>query len=341
MDDNKNHLYCGTDISNGENVLLLLGPDGKQIDKAVPFNNDAAGHKAAYSWMCNKAKKFKPFDIHVCMEATGVYYLSFAKYLHGKGDNVAVSVVNPAQIKAFSRAELKRTKTDAVDAGVIARFAMAMKPPRWTPPAPHEEKILSIVRYLHSLQQSRRAEKNRLHALSKIGATTEEVQCAAIAVIASIDEQVKVLEDKLREILDSHPDLKGKVDLLCTIPGIGEKTAVSLLAELGGDISRFSSPKELVALAGLSPSEYRSGTSVNGRPSISRHGCVWLRRIMFVPALSALVHNPVIEAFYNKLKSAGKNGKLAVTACMRKMLHIIYGVLKNHKEFDASLHLSS
>lgn len=334
-----NHLYCGTDIANSENVLLLLGPGGQQLDRAVSFNNNPAGHKAAYTWMCNRAKKFKPFIIHVCMEATGIYYLPFAKYLHGKSDGITVSVVNPAQIKAFAKAELKRTKTDAVDAGVIARFAKAMDPVLWTPPAPHEEKILGIVRYMDSLKQSRQAEENRLHALRESGSATEEVQQAVLAIIDAIDVQVKSLEEKLREIIDDHPDISGKMELLCTIPGIGEKTAFGLVAEIGGNITKFSGPKELVAMAGLAPSEHRSGTSVNGRPGISRHGNARYRDILYMATVSAIMHNPVIKEFFNRLKAAGKKGKVAVVACMRKMLHIVYGVLKNQKEFDASLHL--
>ncbi len=116
-----NHIYCGVDIAKDTAVFCLLADNGEPIEGATTFNNNAHGFKAGHKWLRKLAKPFKPFHIHLVMEATGVYYLTLAKFFNGQ-TGITVSVVNPAQ------AELVRTKTDAVDAAVIAHFAMAVKP---------------------------------------------------------------------------------------------------------------------------------------------------------------------------------------------------------------------
>ena len=121
---------------------------------------------------------------------------------------------------------------------------------------------------------------------------------------------------------------------MCSIPGIGEDTAFKLVAEMG-DVKRYGSVKQLVASAGLAPSEKRSGKSVRGRSSINKRGSRRLRKSLYMPAVVAIRYNPVVKDLYLRLIAAGKHKMLAITACMRKLLHIAYGVLKNKKMFDA------
>jgi len=191
------------------------------------------------------------------MEATGVYYLSLAKFFNGQA-GIIVSVVNPAQVKSYAQAELVRTKTDAVDAGVIARFAMAVRSRPWSPPAPHEEEMLGILRHVEAIKEMIQAEKNRLHALETTGPSTVNVQRAVKKHIRFLEKQIDDLTGRLRQIAKEHPDLDENLKLLCSIPGVGEITAHTLLAEIG-DISRFSGVKQLVAFAGIAPAERQSG----------------------------------------------------------------------------------
>lgn len=327
-----NHLFCGIDIAKSTAVFCLLGSDGKQLSRPETFANSSQGFKQALKWMRKLAKPYKPFDYHVCMEATGVYYLPMAKFFHGQ-DAVTVSVANPAQVKSYAQAELVRTKTDGVDSAVIARFAMAMKPRLWTPPLPHEEEVLSILRRLDDLKDMKTAEGNRLEALQVVGDTTLNVQAGVSDLIVFIDSQMDSLKKRLRELTREHPDLDENIKLLCSIPGVAEITAHHLLSEIG-DIERFDNVKQVVAYAGLAPAERQSGTSVRGKSMINKRGSAKLRTPLYMPAISAMKHNPVVKDLYERLRADGKPKMLALVACMRKLLHIAYGVLKNRKRFD-------
>lgn len=329
-----NHLYCGIDIAKDSAVYRLLDKNGDPLDKPRTFNNNTQGFKAALKWLQKLGKLNKPFDIHVTMEATGVYYLSLAKFFNNQ-KCITVSVVNPAQVKAFAQAELVRTKTDGVDATVIARFAKAINPRPWTPPSPHEEEMIGIIRHTEAIKEMIQTEKNRLHTLEVIGLSTSNIQKAVKKHIKFLEDQINDLTNRLRNIVKEHPETDENIKLLCSIPGVGEMTAYSLMAEIG-DIKRFNSVKQLVAYAGIAPAERQSGTSVRGKTMISKRGSKKLRKALYMPALVATRYNPIVKELYQRLTAAGKKPISAVVACMRKLLHIVYGVLKNKNTFDPS-----
>jgi len=326
-----NKLYCGIDIAKDTAVYCLLGPDGEPLERTASFRNAPASHRDALKWMRRLAKPYKPFELHVVMEATGVYYLSTAKFFD-KQTGVTVAVVNPAQVKSFAQADLVRTKTDSVDAAVIARFGIAMKPGPWTPPAPHEEEMLGIVRHIEAVKDMIRAEQNRLHALEEIGGSTKSVQREVKKHIRFLERQTDDLSGKLKAIAKEHPDMDENIRLLCSIPGVSDTTAHNLLAEMG-DISRFTGVKQLVAFAGLAPAERQSGTSVRGKTMLNKRGSRRLRKSLYMPAVVASMHNPDVKELYQRMKAAGKNSMCAMVACMRKLLHIAYGVLKNRTPY--------
>lgn len=329
---NMNQFYCGIDIAKDTAVFSLVDSSGEAMTKSVTFSNKSKGFLEAIRWIRKFVKPFKPFHINVTMEATGVYYLSLAKFFT-KQKGITVAVVNPAQIKAFGDASLVRTKTDGVDAFVIARFSQAMRPNEWTPPKPHEEQMLNMVRHVDTIKEMIQAERNRLHHLEIVGESTSDVQKSIKKHIRFLEKQVGELNSGLKKLIKRHPETDEDIKRLCSIPGIGEVTAFSLLTEIG-DVSRFHSVKQLVAHAGLAPKEHSSGTSVKGKSMICKRGSRKLRKALYMPAMVAIRHNPVIRAFYERLVAAGKKKKLALIACMRKLLHIAYGVLKNKKMFD-------
>lgn len=330
-----NHIYCGVDIAKETAVFCLINADGVQLGKPASFKNTGQGFREADKWMRKLAKPLKPFDFHVSMEATNIYFLSLAKFFHGR-TGMVVSVVNPAQVKHFSDANLQRTKTDEVDACAIARFTKAMNPRPWTPPAPYEEEMIGIIRHIDTLKEIRRAELNRLEDIEIIGDSTADVQKAVKEHVAFIESQINDLNGKLKGVVKRTPEANESVRLLCSIPGIAEDTAQKLIAEMG-DVSRYDSVKQLVASAGLAPAERRSGKSVRGRSSINKRGSRRLRKSLYMPAVVAIRYNPVVKELYQRLLAAGKHKMLAIVACMRKLLHIAYGVLKSKKQFDTSL----
>ncbi|MGH3627018.1 MAG: IS110 family transposase, partial [Sciscionella sp.] len=137
----------------------------------------------------------------------------------------------------------------------------------------------------------------------------------------------------IKDHIDRHPDLKNKSELLRSIPGVGETTLASILAYLP-DTSLFKSAKQVAAWIGLNPRQHQSGSSVRGRTFLAKTGHATLRKALYMPALVACRYNPVLKAFYERLVAAGKNRKAAVCAVMRKLVHMIFGVLKHQQPFN-------
>jgi transposase len=149
-------------------------------------------------------------------------------------------------------------------------------------------------------------------------------------------QEQKNMEKAILNIIEKNEDIKNKVGLMRTIPGIGEKTAIAFLAETP-DLDDFKSARELASYAGLTPQNRQSGTSVHGKSSISKIGSSKLRKTLYFPALVAKNHNPLFTSFNENMSKKGKCAKVIITAIMRKLLHIIFGVLKHNKPFEFKL----
>lgn len=313
-----NKVILGIDIAKRKFDVALLRND--KIKNKV-FSNDPTGFAALANWLSNQAVA----HVHACMEATGHYGEALAEYLADAGHTV--SIVNPAQIKAFGRSQLVRNKTDQVDARLIARFCFHFQPVPWTPTPAHVRELRALVQRLDALLAMRIQEHNRLEsALSTVAGDIK-------AHLAYLDEQIALTRERIKHHIDRHPDLKNKGALLRSIPGIGEATLAAILAYMP-DTALFQSAKQVAAWIGLNPRQRQSGSSVRGRSFLAKTGHASLRKVLYMPALVALRHNPVLKAFYQRLVAAGKNGKAAVCAVMRKLVHIIFGVLKHQRPFD-------
>jgi transposase len=313
--------YLGIDISKETFHALLLGDRGET--KKV-FPNTQKGFEQLIAWLRNRHAS----DVSICMEATGPYWESLALYLHGLG--YRVSVVNPARIKAFAQSELLRTKTDAVDAALIARFCKSQNPEPWAPPPPEVRILQALMRHYEHLKTTRAQQ-----SVYEQSSEALVVKASIHEVIATLDAQIAQVEKQIRQHFDDHPDLKRKRDLLISIPGIGETTAGSLLAEIP-NLDRFESAKAVAAYAGLSPRQRRSGTSIHGRPRLCKTGNSRLRKALYMPAIVALRFNPVLRAFAARLTAVGKHKRLIIGAVMRKLLVLAYGILRSGKRFDAN-----
>ena len=310
----------GIDISKVKfDVALLFS--GK-MKKTRVFDNNPAGFKALSMWLI----KQDITHLQACMEATGSYGDALATYLHEHG--FKVSVVNPAQIKSFSGAQLRRAKTDKADAKLIAQFCASMHPTAWVPPPAHVRELQALVQRLSSLLQMERQEQNRFDTAAPV------IQPSITTVLGTITAEIKAVEHMVLDHIDHHPDLKDKAALLDSIPGIGVATIARLLAFVG-DVHRFNDAKALVAFVGLNPTVHQSGSSVRGKPRLSKKGNATIRKALYMPAIVARRYNPIIKDFATRLKKAGKSNMLIIGAVMRKLLHIIYGVLKSGKPFDA------
>jgi transposase len=151
--------------------------------------------------------------------------------------------------------------------------------------------------------------------------------------IALLDEQIDQIKHHIQDHLHQHPDLRQQKELLTSIPGIGDLTAAKLLAQIP-NIRAFDDPRQLVAFAGLNPSQHQSGNSRRSKTPISKQGHACLRAALYMPAISAKQHNPLLRAFALRLSQRGLSGLEIVVAVMRKLLHLVYGILKSGLPFD-------
>ena len=309
----------GIDVAKAKFVVALLTADGKVRQKSCA--NTPAGWADLAGWLARQGVT----GIHACLEATGTYGDALATWLHDAGHRV--SVVNPAIIHAYARSQLSRSKTDRVDAELIARYVATQQPPPWTPPAPEIRQLQALVRRLDALQGMRTQELNRLEA----GVAVAPVQASIEAVLAHLDAQIAQVKQLIRDHLDRHPGLRAQRDLLTTIPGIGASTAAVLLAELFD--KAYTSAQQAATFAGLVPRLVESGT-LRRRSRLSKIGPARLRKALYFPAVTALRCNPTIRAVHARLRAAGKPPMVIIGAAMRKLIHLAYGVLKSGRAYE-------
>lgn len=314
--------WVGLDVSKDSLDACLLRHNGKTHFKA--FANDSSGHTKLLRWVQHLTADTLP---HFCLEATGSYSQAVALFLAEA--ECAVSVVNPARIHFFAQAQGQGNKTDKADARLIAHFCRQEQPELWRAAAPEVRLLVALVRRLHSLQELLVQEKNRLQAPGQPSAVMASLQ----ATITFLETELKRLQEQIREHLDKHDDLQRDAELLQSIPGVGERTAWDILAELP-DLAQFASAQAVAAYAGLAPREHRSGKSVQRKTRLNKRGNSRLRKAMYFPAVAAVVWNPLVKAHYQRLRAAGKCKMVALAAAMRKLLMLCYGVLKHRQPFQ-------
>ena len=315
-----NSPILGIDVSKDSlDVHLIIANKSEQ----AAFENTPKGHKRLVRWL---EKRCGQEQVHVCLEATGQYAFPVAEVLHA-ADHL-VSLVNPSRISAYARSLLARNKTDRLDAAIIADFCRTQSPPAWHPPREELRELQALVRLLEDLNTTRQADINRL----KSGIRSADVACILEDHIAYLDDQIQHVEQLIKTHIAQDHDLRRKKELLCSIPGIGEKTAHTFLGELLY-LDSFQDTKQVVAYAGLNPRQRLSG-KLKGRSPISKTGNPHLRKALYFPANSAKRCKPIIRQFCVRLEENGLVPMQVIIAGMRKLLHIAFGVLKNDCPFD-------
>jgi transposase len=309
----------GIDVAKATLAVVVMRDDDRLKQKQV--SNTPAGHAELVRWLGRQS----PTPIPIGLEATGGYQDAVAFVLHDAG--YAVSVLNPAAIAAYGRSQLRRAKTDATDAALIADYMRTQQPVPWTPAPLEIRQLQALVRRLDALLEMRTQEINRLEVAAAI------VRPSITATVTYLDEQIATIRRQIADHIDQFPSLRRSRDLIVSIPGIGDATAALVLGELGA-ITRFTSARQLAAFAGLVPHLRQSGTSVRGRGALTRVGVPRLRKALYYPALTAARYNPLLRLFAQRLRAAGKPKMLIIAAVMRKLLHQIYGVLHSGRPFD-------
>lgn len=308
-------------------VAVLV--EGKPVEHAQ-FSNDEKGFKQLTRWLTKREVR----SLQACMEATGNFSEAIATYLYEQG--YTVSVVNPARISGYAKSQLRRNKTDKLDAELIADFCRTQHPPAWSPPDPAWKELQALVRHLQALDTTRQQARNRLSAQPGAPAVIAQLHDQ----IAFLDKQITDLKKLIQDHIDQHPDLKRQRDLLASIPGIGDLTASKLLAEFR-NIAAFDSPAQIVAFAGLNPKHHSSGSSIRGKTVISKQGRASIRAALYMPAVVAKRFNPLLTVFAQRLKQRGLSGTQIIVAVMRKLLHLAFGILKSGQPFDPTFALKA
>lgn len=314
----------GIDISKKTfDVYLLNKPKG---GRSHQFANTPEGFVQLEKWL----ERQKAKNLHACLEATNIYGHGLATFLVEQG--YIVSIVNPARIKGYAQSQLSRTKNDRADAALIARFCRDLQPSPWQPTPEILVELQRMVRRWQALEQMTTQEKNRLLLYENDPELRGDIE----AHLAFLQQQKESLKKRMDKQVQKDENLATQKALLTSIPGIGEQTATFLLAELG-DVTRFTSARQLAAFAGLTPQERLSGTSLLGKTRLCKIGNCHLRKLMYFPALTAIRYCEPLQAFRQRLLDAGKTKMQAVGAIMHKLLRVVYGVLKSRRPFDPTL----
>lgn len=316
----------GIDVSAGElAVHYRLAPGG--ATRAMRVANTPAQHQRLIHRLRRGARR-----VRVVLEATGIYHLELALALHA-AEGVEVMVARPQAMRRFSEALSQRAKTDPNDARIGMEFCERMPFVAWQPPSQQAFELRALTRRLNALTQQRTAEKNRRHALSRCPSHGQAARQSIDRLIRWLDREIDRLQAQALALVREQPQLRQRLELLCSVRGIATRSALMILGELAL-LPPEMSPRQWVAHAGLDPKVFDSGSSVHAYRRISKAGNVHLRRALYMPALVASSHEPQVHAYYLHLQSQGKPKLKALVAIMRKLLHAIFGMFRNHQSFQ-------
>jgi len=325
----------GCDVSKNKlDVALLLSLEPLKIRSKV-VANDQPGCMALIEWARRQAN-CRAQQLHVVMEATGVYHEAAAYALAEAG--VGVSVVNPGPVRDFAKGLALRNKTDALDRVVLARYGATVKPPLWQPPAPEVVELKALLGRLQAVEADLQRESNRLEK-AQVSMTPRVVLDSLRESLLFLEQQKRALLKRIDDHIEAHPRLARDRQLLESIPAIGRKTANRMLCLLHA--RAFAAAAAAAAYVGLVPVQHRSGSSVYRPPHLSKAGPSAIRAALYMPAVVAIRSNPDVRMLYERLITAGKSKMSAIGAAMRKLVHICFGVLKNQQPYQPRLRESA
>jgi len=316
-------LFAGIDVG-AEELILVVRKNGISC-KSQKFANTPADRARLVKKLVNMP------GIIVCLEATGVYHFDLSIALHDAG--VALMVVNPKSSHNFAKVLMKNSKTDAVDADTLAQYAERMDFVPWTRPSDEKIALRGFARRIDTLTRQKAAAKNNLHALSASQETSKAVLRDVKLAISQLEKRIACLGKEALDLIEKHPDLERVFQLLTSVKGIAQTSAIALMGELLL-LPAGLSHREWVKFAGLDPRAFDSGKSVHKKTRISKVGNRHVRSALYMPALSAKQHDPHVKAYFQHLVDNGKLPLQALCAVMRKLLHAIHGMLKHDKPFD-------
>lgn len=294
------------------------------------FKNNYEGFKEFMQW-CDKRRK-KDCTLLFVMEATGVYYEELCYFLHSQGEEIAVEL--PQKIKYYSKSLNIKTKTDKVDARLIAEIGIerhtSLK--RWTPPSKQFKEIRDLTRELSRLKKAKTAMSSQLHAMNAAHDTSKDVIKIINKHLGFTEKLINDLDKVLIKTVKKDKDLYERVARIEKVKGLGIATIVKVLAETNGFLL-FDNIRQLVSYAGLDVVQDQSGKHT-GKTRISKKGNAHLRQSLYMAAVTAGNHNLTLKPFYERLKERLPAKKQGLVAVMRKLLILVYTLWKNEEEYN-------
>jgi transposase len=317
----------GLDVAKA-NIEVCLLRSGEKRGSKFTIDNSIAGGQKLLSWLHGVERE----DLHVCLEPTGKYSRVIAGFLHESG--LKVSQVNSYAVLHHGRSKNFRSKTDRIDAYLLADYCLKEEPAVWQPAAQAHGELVELQARIDELEENLRQERNRLAA------------GASALVEQDINEHImelSVRKDRMeraaKELVSRDGLLSANLTIVKSILGIGEKSAVALLSAVRFD--QFEKPRNVGCFAGLTPARHQSGSSISRADCISRKGSSQLRKRLYFPAMVAMQCNPQMRAFADRLRSNGKPPKVIICAIMRKLLVLAATLIRNQEFYDPDRDLIS
>lgn len=323
---------AGIDVAQKELVVTLgrmLDDFSIELFSYKVFKNNDSGVKLLVDWV-NKLTDYE-VPVRYVMEATGVYHQKFAYYLVDNG--CEISIVLPNKISNYIRTLELKTITDKTCSQAIAQFGLERKLDKWAKPKSIYKELQQLTRERDQIVQERSVIKNQIHAEKTESEPNQKSLERMQARIRFLNSQEKEIKADITDIVNKDSDLKQVINNITTIPGVGELTAVIVLAETNG-FELIRNKSQLSSYAGLDVKEKQSGTSVKGKPRISKKGNRNLRKSMHLPSLTAVKWDENFKNIYARLISKNGIKMKALVAVQRKILELIYILFKNETVYD-------
>jgi transposase len=322
----------GIDVAQEELVVCI----GRMYDDWTPelyghkyFPNTSKGFVSLIDWVARLSDC--AIDLRYVMEATGVYHESLAYFLSERGDRL--SIILPNKISNYSRTLDVKTVTDKTASEAITRFGLERKLDNWEAPKEIYRKLRQLTRERNQVVDARTIAKNQLHAEESEAKPNKTSVARTKKLIAFLDKQEKGIKEELAQLIKEEPEVRKIVILLCSLPGIGSLTAVTILGETNGfDLIR--NKRQLASYAGFDVKEKQSGTSVRGKARISKRGNKYLRKAMHMPALTAIRHDERFKVIFARIVSKHGIKMKAAVAVQRKLLEMTYTLYKKQEKYD-------
>lgn len=320
-------LWCGIDVA-AKTFTVSWTLDRSRYTQPITLPQTSDGFASLQQHL--RALQIPPQQTLIVLEATGSYWLRLAVTLHTAG--YILSVANPLQVHHWAKSLSRRGKSDPLDARMLTQYAVERQPRPWSPPPEVYHELRQRLTTREGLMAMRQQARNQLHALHQWPVQVIAAQQAIEHIVAELDKQIAILDAAIVQVLRDGA-WAASAELMQTVTGIGPLTTAWVLV-LTVNWELCPSAEAATNYAGLSPLVRESGTSVRGRAKLGRGGNARLRTAFYRATINAARFNPIIKAFYERLRAAGKPRKVARCAAARKLLHLTYAVVRKEQAFD-------